>query len=117
MTASQQAPEAPLAPMATITIPPAITNAAQALAMEQVHPAWGKLRQRGKHFIVQTNSLDDISEIADWAQVALKEPAAPLSKAERQAYQNLLLRAERWAVVEPLGPIHCQASCWKHKRR
>ena len=117
MTASQQALEAPLSPMATITIPPALIGAAQALAVEQVHPAWGKLHHRGKHFIVQTNSLDDISEIADWAQVALREPAAPLSKAERQAYQNLLLRTERWAVIEPLGPIHCQASRWKHKRR
>lgn len=112
MTAQQCLP-----PLVTITIPPAITSAAQALAMEQVHPAWGKLRQRGRHYIVQTNSLDDISEIADWAQVALREPAAPLSKAERQAYQNLLERAGRWAALEPLGPLHCQASRWKHKRR
>lgn len=109
-----------LAPMATVTIPPAITSAAQALAVEDVHPAWRKLRQKGRYCIVATNELDDITELADWAQCSLKEPHRRLTKAERQAFQTLVERASRWAVIEPLGPLHCWARSWKvppHKKK
>lgn len=106
-----------LPPMATVTIPPAITQAARALASEDVHPAWRKLRQKGRYCLVATNELEDITEIADWAHCSLKEPMKPLSKAERQAFQTLVERTERWAVIEPLGPLHCWARSWKDKQK
>lgn len=105
-----------LIPMATITIPPAIASAARALAVEEVHPAWRKLRQKGRYCIVATNELEDITEVADWAQCSLREPQQPLTKAERQAFQTLVERTERWANLEPLGPLHCCATAWKHKQ-
>ena len=111
-------PDSPnLAPMATVTIPPAIAHAARSLAAEDVHPAWRKLHQKGRYCLVATNELEDITEIADWAQCALLEPQKPLTKAERQAFQALVARTERWAVIEPLGPLHCWAKAWKHKRK
>jgi hypothetical protein len=117
MIATEQAPEATLPPLATITIPPVLTSAAKALAVDGVHPAWSKLKQRGRYCLVQTDSLDDLSEIADWAQVGLREPEVPLTKVQRQAFQILLERTERWVTLEPLGPLHCWASSWKHKQR
>lgn len=106
-----------LPPSALICIPPAIASKAQALAQEDVHPAWRKLHQRGKHYVVQTTSLDDISEIADWARTALVEPAEPLSKTERQAFQALVNRAGRFAEIEELGPCHCLAVRWREGNR
>lgn len=106
-----------LPPMVSICIPPELEAEARAKAQEQppLHPAWGKGQKRGRHFVIATDSLDDLTEIADFARVELEEPEAPLSKSRRQACQALLDRAHRYAVLEPLGECHCLAVAWRDK--
>ena len=98
-----------------ICIPPILAEEAMKMAAENFHPAWRKCHQRGRHFVMSTDSLDDLSELADFARVELEEPAAPLSKLRRAACQALLDRANRHAVLEPLGDIHCLAVAWRDK--
>lgn len=111
--------ETSLAPLASVYIPPVILKEAQAVAAENVHPAWQKLERKGNHFVIRTNSLDDLTEVADWARAALLEPVEPLTKARRQGYQAVIQRVSRWAEVEALeGTCHCWAIKWKkHKER
>jgi hypothetical protein len=104
----------PLSPTVHIVLPPELQEAAKALAAENIHPAWSKARQRGRHFVITTNSLDDISEIADYARVGIEEPEPDTSKRKRQALQILLDRASRYAVLEPMGACHCIATKWRH---
>lgn len=106
-----------LPPMVSICIPPELTAEAMAKAQEQppLHPAWTKGQKRGRHFVIATNELEDISELADFARVELEEPEAPLSKSRRQACQALLDRTHRYAVLEPLGECHCHAIAWRDK--
>jgi hypothetical protein len=68
-----------LPPIVNLCIPPALLADAEAIAAEDppVHPAWCKLQKRGKHFVIRTNDLEDITEVADWARSALVEPASP----------------------------------------
>lgn len=96
-----------------ICIPPALAGDVLQMAEDNFHPAWGKGRQKGKYFILSTDSLDDLSEIADFARVNLEEPELPLSKTNRAACQALLDRTHRYAVLEPLGEIHCLAVQWR----
>jgi hypothetical protein len=107
------ASEPSLSPLATIYLPPVLGPHIEAIMMQQVHPAWQKLRKEGSHYIVRTNSLDDLSEMADWARTALVEPELPLTKGMKQAFQTVVNRTARWAVIEPLGPCHCIASKWR----
>lgn len=103
--------------MVSICIPPELASEAMAKAQEQppLHPAWTKGQQRGRHFVISTNSLEDLSELADFARVELEEPEVPLSKSRRQACQALLDRTHRYAVLEPLGECHCHAIAWRDK--
>ncbi|MBQ45521.1 MAG: hypothetical protein CMK37_07675 [Porticoccaceae bacterium] len=96
-----------------ICIPPVLAQEAERMASEDLHPVWTKCYKRGQHFFVTTNSLDDLSEIADFARVELEEPECPLSKQKRAACQALLSRTHRYAVLEPLGDIHCIAVKWR----
>jgi hypothetical protein len=116
MTRLMMQPETRLRPAASICIPPTIADDARAVAAEQVHPAWNRLEQRGRHFVLRTTELEDISELADWARAALVEPEKPLTKARRQAYQAVMTRAARWAVIEPIGHCHCLATKWRETR-
>ena len=102
-----------LPPKARICLPPALSKSWQRTAADAPHPAWSKIETIGNHHIVHSSDLDDLSEIADWATVALAEPEQPLSRAERQAYATLIKRVERWAVLEPLGKCHVLAVAWK----
>lgn len=104
-----------LPPLVTITVPPAIAPAAWRLAADPdpCHPVWRKLRRTGRYSRLSSHSLDDLSEIADWARCALGEPEQPLSRSERAAYQALAERVGRWAIIEPLGPLHCCAKAWR----
>lgn len=102
-----------LPPMVAICIPPTIAEAAKAVAAQGVHPAWQKLRQRGRHFVLTTTDLEDITEVADWARTALVEPEKPLTKGQRQAYACVINRAARHAIIEPLGHCHCMAVQWR----
>jgi hypothetical protein len=106
-----------LVPTVHICIPPELEEDALALAAENppIHPAWAKARRKGRHFVLSTNNLDDISEIADFARCCMEEPAAPLTKAKRQALQILLDRAYRHAELEPMGHCHCMAVKWRDK--
>lgn len=117
-------PSSPLRPfpsppprLISFHIPPVLKPMADELAAEEppVHPVWKKIEQTGKHFIVRTSSLDDLSELADWARVALAEPPRKLSKSERQAFQSMLDRAVRFAEIVPLGSCHCIATKWREK--
>jgi hypothetical protein len=103
------------APTVSICIPPALENEAKLLASQDppVHPVWAKARRRGRHFIILTDSLDDITEIADYARVGIEEPELPLSKIQRQAFQILLDRAFRYAELTPMGHCHCIAVKWR----
>lgn len=106
-----------LPPLVSICVPPVLKTEAMALAAEDppIHPAWKKLRQRGRHFVLRTSSIEDIEELADWAYSWLKEPAEPLNKARRQAFQNIIERAGRYVHLTPLGTCHYIATGWKHK--
>ena len=101
--------------MVDICIPPALAEDALKMAADNCHPAWSKGHQRGKYFIVSTDSLDDMSEMADFARVSLEDPDHTLSKNKRAACQALLDRTHRHAVLEPLGDIHCLAVAWRDK--
>jgi len=104
-------------PLVNICIPPALREDAEAIASQEplVHPAWAKLEQRGKHFVIRTSDLEDITEVSDWARTALVEPIAPLSKRQRQAYQSILDRTIRYADIVPIGSCHCLAMAWREK--
>jgi hypothetical protein len=106
-----------LPPQAVIAIPPAVQPDARALQAQApaVHPAWQRVEQRGRHFVLRTTSLDDLSELADWAKVSLIEPERPLEKAQRAGFKIVLERVERWACLEDLGACHCLAVSWKDK--
>jgi hypothetical protein len=101
---------------ARIFLPPVLKEDFEAVAADGPHPAWQKLEKKGHHYIVTTSSLDDISEVADWARTWLVEPDKPLTKARRQAFQAVVNRAARWAKLEPLGPCHCIATAWRSGR-
>lgn len=107
----------PAHPVVSICIPPALKEQAEAVARQNppVHQAWAKLTQRGRHFVIRTRSLEDVTELADWARTALVEPVEPLSKRERQAYQAVLDRAIRYADILPIGSCHCIATKWRDK--
>lgn len=105
-----------LAPTVHIVLPPELKEDAKALAAENVHPAWSKAHQRGRHFVISTNDLDDISEIADFAICYIEEPPGEgLSKSKRQALQILLDRAYRHAELEPMGTCHAIAIKWRDR--
>ena len=103
--------------MVHICIPPQLREEAQALAMENpsIHPAWRKVQQRGRHFVIATNELDDITELADFARTNIEEPEGPMSKPKRQAYQILLDRTFRHAELMPVGTCHAIAIKWRDK--
>lgn len=103
--------------MVHICIPPQIQKEVEALAMENppIHPAWKKAHKRGRHFVIATNELDDITELADFARTNIEEPEEPMSKPKRQAYQILLDRAFRHAHLEPMGTCHAVATKWRDK--
>jgi len=109
--------ERPLPRMVHICIPPQIQKEVEALAMENppIHPAWRKAEKRGRHFVIATNELDDITELADFARTNIEEPEEPMSKPKRQAYQILLDRAFRHAHLEPMGTCHAIATKWRDK--
>jgi hypothetical protein len=104
-----------LPPMVSVCIPPVLWAEAERLASEEpaVHPAWKKVSQRGKHFVLRTSAIEDIEEVADWARSWLTEPAEPLDKARRQAFQNVVERAGRHVHLSPIGPCHFLATGWK----
>lgn len=107
-----------LPPKVTICIPPLVQEEAKRVAAEYppVHPAWQKLGQRGRHFALQTSEMDDISELADWAQSWLDEPREPLNKATRQAFQNVIARAGRYVHLRPIGKCLI-ATGWKRDKQ
>ena len=107
----------PVRPLVSICIPPALKDHADAIASQNppVHQAWTKLTMRGKHFVIRTRSLEDITELADWARTALVEPIEPLSKRQRQAYQSVLDRTIRYADILPIGSCHCIATKWRER--
>lgn len=109
--------ESSLPRMVHICIPPQIQKEVEALAMENppIHPAWRKAQKRGRHFVIATNDLDDITELADFARTNIEEPEEPMSKPKRQAYQILLDRAFRHAYLEPMGSCHAIATKWRDK--
>lgn len=100
---------------AYICVPPALAEevAAKASANPLAHPVWAKGVRRNRYFVITADSLEDITEIADFARVELEEPEKPLTKARRHAFQALLDRAYRYAVLEPLGDCHCMATAWR----
>ena len=108
-----------LPPMVTVCIPPVLRKEAEELAAESppVHPAWQKVAQRGRHYSLRTSSIEDLEEIADWAYSWLVEPAAPLDKVKRQAFQNVIARAGKWVHLRPIGPCHYLAIGWKDKHK
>jgi hypothetical protein len=106
-----------LPPKARICLPPVLKRDFEAIALECPHPAWAKLERRGRHFVITTNDLEDLEEIADWARAALVEPPRALLKGERQGYQAVIGRVAAWAVLEPLGACHLMASAWRHERQ
>ena len=103
--------------MVHICIPPQLQEDVKALAMEEppIHPAWRKAQAKGRHFVIATNELDDITELADFARTNIEEPEEPLSKPKRQAYQILLDRAFRHAELEPMGACHAIATKWREQ--
>ncbi len=105
----------PLSPTVHIVLPPELQDDAKALAAENIHPAWNKAQRRGRHFVITTNSLDDLSELADYARVGIEEPEPGLSKRKRQALQILLDRTNRHVVLEPMGACHCIATKWRDR--
>lgn len=108
-----------LPPMVTVCIPPVLRKEAEELATESppVHPAWQKVMQRGRHYSLRTSSIEDLEEIADWAYSWLVEPAEPLDKVKRQAFQNVIARAGKWVHLRPIGPCHYLAIGWKDLRK
>ena len=107
-----------LPPLVNLCVPPALKAEAQAIAEQDpmVHPVWHKLEQRGRHFVVRTNDIKDIEEMADWARSWLMEPEYPLDKARKQAFQNVVERAGRHVHLAPVGHCHFIATGWKHHK-
>jgi hypothetical protein len=108
-----------LPPLVSLFIPPALREEAEKVAAQSpsVHPAWAKIGVRGRHFIIRTSSIEDLEELADWAQSWLVEPEVPLDKAKRQAFQNVLERASRHVHLQAIGKGHMLATGWKaHKQ-
>jgi hypothetical protein len=108
-------PALTLPPMVTICIPPILKQEAEYVAAEEplVHPAWKKIGQQGRHFVLRTSDLGDVEELADWASSWLEEPLEPLNKAKRQAFQNVINRAGRHVVLKPVGKGRMLAMAWK----
>ena len=106
-----------LPPLISLCIPPALKAEAKAIAAQEpmVHPVWRKLEERGRHFLVRTNDISDIEEVADWARSWLVEPDGRLDKTRRQAFQTMVERAGRHVHLSPLGPCHFIATGWKQK--
>lgn len=110
-------------PMVTVCIPPALRKEAEQLVAESppVHPAWQKVKQRGRHFSLRTSSIEDLEELADWAYSWLVEPAEPLGKMKRQAFQSVIKRTGRFVHLRLVGSCHFMATGWKessnHKQR
>lgn len=106
-----------LPPMVSLCIPPVLRQEAERIAAEQppVHPAWGKLAQRGRHWTIRTSSIEDLEEVADWAQSWLVEPEEPINKAKRQAFQNVVARAGRFVHLVQVGHCHYIATGWRQK--
>jgi len=102
---------------AYICIPPALTQEIMAKGQESPppHPVWAKTVKRNRYYVIAADSLEDLTEIADFARVELEEPEEPLTKIRRQACQALLDRAHRYAVLEPLGECHCLAIAWREQ--
>lgn len=100
---------------AYICIPPALTQEIMQKGQESPppHPVWAKTVKRNRYYVIAADSLEDLTEIADFARVELEEPEEPLTKIRRQACQALLDRAHRYAVLEPLGEYHCIATAWR----
>lgn len=108
-------PAPTMPPMVTICIPPILKTEAEYVAAEEpvVHPAWKKISQQGRHFVLRTSDLSDVEELADWASSWLEEPLEPLNKAKRQAFQNVIARAGRHVVLRPVGKGRMLAMEWK----
>ena len=100
---------------AFICVPPALAEEVLAKGQESplVHPVWAKAMKRNRYFVITVDNLDDLTEIADFARVELEEPEQPLTKVRRHAFQALLDRAHRYAILEPLGECHCMATAWR----
>jgi hypothetical protein len=100
---------------AFICVPPALAEEVLAKGQESplAHPVWAKAAKRNRYFVITADSLDDLTEIADFARVELEEPEHPLTKARRHAFQALLDRTHRYAILEPLGEYHCVATAWR----
>lgn len=107
-----------LPPLVSLCIPPVLKAEAQAVAAQDppVHPVWAKLQQQGRHFVVRTNDIEDIEEVADWARSWLMEPERPLDKTTRQAFQNVVERAGRYVHLAPIGTCHYLATGWRAHR-
>jgi NAD-dependent SIR2 family protein deacetylase len=99
----------------SICIPPVLRTEADKVVAElpSVHPAWRKLEQRGRHYVLRTSSIDDLEELADWACSWLSEPMEPLGKAKRQAFQTVINRTGRYVHLRAIGSCHYLASGWK----
>lgn len=100
-----------------VCVPPVLEAEVREKAAENppAHPVWAKALKRSRYFVIPIDSLDDLTEVADFARVELEEPEHPLSKARRHAFQVLLGRVHRHAVLEPLGECHCQAVAWREQ--
>jgi len=100
---------------AFICVPPVLAEEIMAKGQETPppHPVWAKATKRNRYFVIAAESLEDLTEIADFARVELEEPEHPLTKARRHAFQALLDRTHRYAVLEPLGECHCMATAWR----
>lgn len=107
-----------LSPMVKICIPPVLRKKAEELMAEMplVHPAWSKVSQHGRHFVLQTSDINDIEELADWAQSWLMEPSEPLDKVNRQAFHNVITRVGRYVHLRAIGKCHFLACGWKPKQ-
>lgn len=105
-------------PLASICIPPVLWQEAKRLAAENppVHPAWSKVVEYGRHFMLRSSEMEDVEELADWAQSWLTEPLEPLDKIKRQAFQNVIARAGRFVHLSPIGKGHFLAKGWKPKK-
>jgi hypothetical protein len=106
-----------LPPRATVVIPPALHSWALAVQLDAPHPAWEKMGRRGRYLRLSTTSLDDLTELADWARTSLVEPEKPLARAQKAAFQSVLQRTGRWAHIELLGHCHCLATSWKQSHK
>lgn len=97
-----------------VYIPPLLSPDVAVTAADNSHPVWAKLERRGRRLVARSSiTLEDLEELADWATAAIAEPTGPLGKRRRAAFQNVINRAARYAVLEPLGPCHCLAVRWR----